>query len=225
MKNIHIMLYSRFTQAIADFVTEHLHTAATLTIHGALDGLSDERLRAMQANPIAKGVPVELNDGSYLYVDHDQIDAIARTRIEQLQKQGNHTVLMCCTLPWPSLENMPGVICPSPVLEANAMALLPKGGTLGVIQPYEETSKEEIKHWLALGPSVIARTVSAHDESPQNLTQAVTQLIDEGCDLIVLDCLEFTREHLAAIRQITHKPVILPISLLGNILNEAYGPF
>jgi len=57
------------------------------------------------------------------------------------------------------------------------------------------------------------------------LTQAVTQLIDEGCDLIVLDCLEFTREHLAAIRQITHKPVILPISLLGNILNEAYGPF
>ncbi len=229
MKNIHILLYSRFSQAIADFVTEHLHTSATLIIHGALDGLSDEQLRAMEAHPISKGVPVELNNGEYVYVDHGQIDRIARTRIEQLQTQGSQTVLMCCTLPWPSLENMPGVICPSPVLEANALALLPKGGTLGVIQPYEETCQEEIKHWLKLGVKegvkVLAKTVSAHDESPQNLTNAVSTLIAQGAQLIVLDCLEFTRDHLTAIRQATNKPVILPISLLGKILDEAYGPF
>ena len=225
MKNIHIMLYSRFSQAIADFVTQHLETAATLTIHGALDGLSDEQLRVMEAYPIAKGVPVELNDGSYLYVDHDQIDAIARKRIEQLKEKGCDTVLMCCTLPWPSLENLPGVICPSPVLEANAMALLPKGGTLGVIQPYEETCEEEIKHWLDLGVKVVAKTVSAHEASTQPLSAAVTQLIEKGAQLIVLDCLEFTREHLNVVRQVTHLPVILPITLLGTILDETYGPF
>ncbi len=225
MKNVDIMLYSRFSQPISDFVKANLQTTAQLTIHGALDGLSDATLRQMEAVPISKGVPVELHDGSYLYVDHDQIDHIARARIEQLQADGSETVMMCCTLPWPSLEDLSGVICPSPILEANAVALLPKGGTLGVIQPYEETCMAEIKHWRELGVNVLAQTVSAHEASHQPLINGVNLLLEQGADLIVLDCLEFTIEHLQAIRQITNKPVILPMSLLGRILDEAYGPF
>jgi len=38
-----------------------------------------------------------------------------------------------------------------------------------------------------------------------------------------LDCLAFGRDHWRLVRELTGKPVILPISLLGKILDEAYG--
>ena len=92
---------------------------------------------------------------------------------------------MCCTLPWHSLEDLPGVICPSLVLEANAMALLPRGGTLGVVQPDGITKDEEIKHWFDLGVPVLATTISPHENTIQELTDATCILVEQGADLIV----------------------------------------
>lgn len=223
VNKVNIVLYSRSSKGSAEFIKASLETAAELEICGALDGLSDDQLREIAADPIATGAPVELEDGSWLYVAHDQIDKRARAVVESLQSQGAETVMMCCTIPWHSLENMPGVICPSLVLEANAMALLPAGGTLGVVQPDVNTQDEEIKHWQGLGVPVLATAISPEDNTLEELSEAVHQLAEQGADLIVLDCLAFAREHWAEVRKVTNKPVLLPISLLGKILDEAYG--
>ena len=225
MKTVEIMLYSRFSEDTAEFIRQHLKTDAQLNISGALDGLDDNQLREMAADPIATGVPVELEDGSWLYVDHHQIDRQARVRIDQLQADGNKTLMMCCTLPWPSLEALPGVICPSRVLEANALALLPKGGTLGVVQPDDNTKDEEIKHWRALDVPVVTTTISPHENSLDELGAATQGLVEQGADLIVLDCLAFTEEHWQRVREVAAKPVLLPMSIMGKVLDETYGPF
>ena len=223
MKKVHIVLYSRYSDRTGEFVKASLETRAELSICGALDGLSDDQLREMAADPPATGEPVELEDGSWFYVAHDQIDQRARSVVQNLKADGAETVLMCCTLPWHSLEDLPGVICPSLVLEANAMALLPRGGTLGVVQPDGITKDEEIKHWLDLGVPVLATTISPHENTIQELTDATCKLVEQGADLIVLDCLAFAREHWQPVREATGKPVLLPISILGKILDEAYG--
>lgn len=224
-KNVEVVLYSQFSEEIAEFVGEHMETCADIHISGALDGLDDNQLRAMAADPIAKGVPVELSDGSWLYVDHDQIDQRASGIIKGMLNEGADTVMMCCTLPWHSLEKLPGVICPSRVLEANAIALLPKGGCLGVIQPDAVTQDEEIKHWQALDVPVARATISPHENSLDELAAATRNLVSQGADLIVLDCLAFTREHWQCVREATNKPVLLPMSIMGKVLDEAYGPF
>jgi protein AroM len=223
VKNVHVVLYSRYTEETGEFLKASLETSAELTICGALDGLSDDQLREMAADPPATGAPVELADGSWFYVAHDHIDQRARSVVKNLQAEGAETVLMCCTLPWHSLEELPGVICPSLVLEANAMALLPKGGTLGVVQPDAITSGEEIKHWLDLGVPVLATTISPDENSIEELTDATNRLVEQGADLIVLDCLAFAREHWRQVREATGKPVLLPISIVGKVLDEAYG--
>ncbi|MBL4660802.1 MAG: AroM family protein [Alcanivoracaceae bacterium] len=216
------MLYSRMSKDVADFVRSNLQTQAQINISGALDDLSDEQLRNIAADPISTGVPVELDDGSWLYVSHDEIDKIARARIDTMQAQGCNTVMMCCTLPWHSLESLKNVVCPSKVLEANAIALLPTGGVLGVVQPDAVTKDEEIKHWLSLGCEVVSTTVSP-EESMDALSAGIQSLVEQKVDLIVLDCLAFTREHWQLVRKTSNKPVILPMSLLGKVLDEAYG--
>lgn len=223
MKKVEVVLYSQFSEEIAEFVRQHLETAANVNISGALDGLNDDQLRAMAADPIATGVPVELSDGNWLYVDHNQIDQRARGVIDTLKAEGADTIMMCCTLPWHSLETVPSVICPSKVLEANATALLPKGGCLGIIQPDVVTKDEEIKHWRALDLPVVSAIISPHEHSLDELADATRDLVSQGADLIVLDCLAFTREHWQRVRDVTDKPVLLPMSLLGKILDEAYG--
>jgi len=223
MKTVHIVLYSRYSERSGEFIKASLESSAEFKISGALDGLTDDQLREMAADPIATGAPVELEDGSWLYVAHDQIDRRARAAIETLKSGGADTVLMCCTLPWHSLEDLPGVICPSLVLEANAVALLPKGGTLGVVQPDRNTKDEEIKHWRELGVPVVAATISPQENTLKELADAARKLVEQGADLIVLDCLAFAREHWQLVREATDKPVLLPISILGKILDEAYG--
>ena len=223
MKKVHIVLYSRCSERSAEFIKASLESTAELTISGALDGLSDEQLREMAADPIATGAPVELEDKSWLYVAHDQIDRRAREVIETLKAEGAETIMMCCTLPWHSLEDLPGVLCPSLVLEANAVALLPTGGTLGVVQPDGNTKDEEIKHWTDLGVPVVAATISPQENTLEELADATGKLVEQGADLIVLDCLAFAREHWQRVREATSKPVLLPISILGKILDEAYG--
>lgn len=223
MKKVHVVLYSRYSDRSAEFVKANLETDAELTVSGALDGLNDDQLREMIADPIATGVPVELKDGSWIYVSHDQIDRRARSVIDALKAGGTETIMMCCTLPWHSLEALPGVVCPSRVMEANAVALLPKGGTLGVVQPDVNTVDEEIKHWCDLGVPVVAATISPGENTLEELSEACRKLVEQGADLIVLDCLAFTREHWRIVRETTGKPVILPVSLMGKVLDDAYG--
>lgn len=223
MKKVYIVLYSRYSERSAEFVKANLETSAELTISGALDGLNDDELRAMVADPIGTGVPVELEDGSWIYVAHDQIDHRARGVIDALKTKGAETIMMCCTLPWRSLDELPGVVCPSRVLEANAVALLPKGGTLGVVQPDGNTKDEEIKHWRELGVPTVSTTISPHESSLDELAEATRKLVEQGADLIVLDCLAFAREHWQRVREATGKPVLLPMSVMGKILDEAYG--
>ena len=176
-------------------------------------------------DPIATGAPVELDDGSWLFVDHEQIDQRARGVIDALIADGADAIVMCCTLPWHSLESLPGVICPSRVLEANALALMPAGGCLGIVQPLDETADEEIKHWLDLDVPLVSSTISPEENSLDELAEGTRMLVEKGADLIVLDCLAFTREHWDTVREATGKPVLLPMSLVGKVLDEAYGPF
>ena len=65
-------------------------------------------------------------------------------------------------------HNLPPVI----VLEANATALLPKGGCLGIIQPDAVTKDKEIKHWRALDVPVVSAIISPHEHSLDELADA-----------------------------------------------------
>jgi len=156
-------------------------------------------------------------------VSHAKIDQQAKKVIANLKAEGSEIVLMCCTIPWRSLEGLPGVICPSLVMESTAMSLLPRDGVIGVVQPDGITSDEEIKHWNSLGVSILSTTISPSDNTLAELGEATQSLVAKGADLIVLDCLAFGRDHWRLVRELTGKPVILPISLLGKILDEAYG--
>ena len=78
MRTVKIVTYSRLSRSTEDFIRENLETSATLDICGALDGLTDMQLETMAAEPISSGCPVEMEDGSWLYVSHAKLTSKQR---------------------------------------------------------------------------------------------------------------------------------------------------
>lgn len=223
MAKLGVMLYGRRSDELVQFVSENLATKAELVIAGALDGLNDEQVQALAAADPATGIPEYLSDGSIVFVDHEEIATRARQLANKLAHEGVDRSLMCCTAPWPSLETESHIVVPVKILEHVAVSLLPTAGTLGVIQPLEETKNEEIKHWQALGVNVISVISSPETDSDDVLAQAAESLLAKGTDVIAMDCLSFTTHHRDIVLKITGKPTLLPMTLIGRVVDEVLG--
>lgn len=221
MSRLGIMIYGRSSRELESFVKDNLASHCELEIRGALDGCSDEQVTAIQAADASKGVPEFLADGSIVFVDHEEVTQRVKLLADEFKTEGIERSLICCTAPWPGLEADSDIFIPSKMLEHVALSLLPTGGTLAVIQPVEETKDEEIKHWQALGVTIIRKTFSPEQGNDEELQAVAEALVQEGADVIALDCLSFVDHHKQIVLSATEKPTLLPMSLIGKVIDEA----
>jgi len=228
---IGVVLPYRTSDDLIAFVESTLDLPADLEFAGAQDGLTDDKLREL-----SRGVPPGsyaeiLTDGSTVYLTHDCVVGNLGKHARRLLDVGCDAVMICCTMDYPELEAIEGVITPSTVLKNTALAILPEGGTLGVVQPLEDGKDFEIKHWQAfcrqhhLGLlSVVAApdVPGAEQESDEQMVEAVGHLVDQGVDVIALDCMAFTDKHHRLIAEATGKPTLRPMSMTASLIAEAF---
>lgn len=220
MPSVNILLYHRQNPDTNNFIRKNLFTSFKLNIFGLLDDFSEEKIREMAATNPAKGVPVDLEDGSCVYVDHELLDHKARAKVKEIQTENDDATVMFCTIPWTELEDLDNVLCPSRIMEAVAFSVMPRGGKIGVVQPLAITAAEEIKHWQVLDPNVASASGVAEAEHYDDFSRAVSDVLKQGADILVLDCLGYTKKHYGLARKLTNKPIILPIDLIGRTLDS-----
>jgi protein AroM len=171
-----------------------------------------------------------LSDGSTVYLTHDCVAGNLGKHARRLLDDGCDAVMICCTMDYPELDAIERVITPSTVLKNSALAILPEGGTLGVVQPLEDGKDFEIQHWQAFCRqhhlellSVVAApdVPGAEQESDEQMVATVGRLVDQGADVIALDCMAFTAKHHRLIAEATGKPTLRPMSLTASLISEA----
>jgi len=230
-KRIGVVLPYRITDDLVSFVESTLDLPANLEFAGAQDGLTDDELREL-----SRGVPPGsyaeiLSDGSTVYLTHECVAGNLGKHAWSLLDDGCDAVMICCTMDYPELDAIERVITPSTVLKNSALAILPEGGTLGVVQPLEDGKNFEIQHWqafcrqhhLELSSVVAAPDVpGAEEESDEHMVETVGQLVDQGADVIALDCMAFTAKHHRLIAEATAKPTLRPMSLTASLVEEAF---
>jgi protein AroM len=228
---IGVVLPYRTTDDLISFVESNLDLPANLEFAGAQDGFADDELREL-----GKGIPpgsfVEiLSDGSTVFLSHEFVAANLGTHARRLLDDGCDAVMICCSMDYPELDAIDRVITPSTVLKNAALAILPAGGTLGVVQPLEEGKEFEIQHWqafcgrhgLGLVSVVAAPEVPGAEEADNELmVEAVRSLVDRGADVIALDCMAFTDAHRRLIVETNGKPTLRPMSLTGSLIAEGF---
>ncbi len=216
MSALTVMTYGFATERWKADVQAHMGLTMPVAYVGALDGLDQDALDALKPDQGEGDAPVQLPDGSTGWFDIARIDQRCH---DLMASRDDAITLMYCTAPWDQLAQCSNVLLPFRMLESTALNLMDRSGKLGVIQPYAETAEQEIQHWAELGVPVVSRVAASENEDLSILQNAAMDLEAEGASVIVLDCLYFTQAHYQAVRDAVQCPVLMPNSLIGQMLN------
>lgn len=240
MKKIGVIMGFRCSHDIAEWVRANFEVpeGTELIVVGAQDGLSDDELRTL-SEAVEPGAFVDaLSDGTMIYLRKEDVVSNMRRQAEALREQGVTASMICCTMDYSELEDIENLMIPAKFVESAALALVPKGSTIGVLNPIEATMDYEVQKWKKIDGYTIVNRAAAPlvDGSPEaelltkeerasaeeRPVEAARELVAQGADIIVLDCMGFSEKHHRAVSKATGKPVIEPQSLLGKTMETLY---
>ncbi|MCF0150670.1 MAG: AroM family protein [Firmicutes bacterium] len=187
---------------------------------GGLDGLSREDIEAFAPEEGDYVLVSRLTDGSSVTFAEKHIIGRLQQAIDELQRQGVRLIMIFCTGHFPeSLHADVPMIFPDKLLHGVVPAIAGDADLITVTPSPLQVSQNESK-WAPYVKSVKCFAGSPYG-GIEGLRPVAEQIAAWGRgDLIVLDCIGFTKEMKQMFSQITGKPVILPRTLLARVVCE-----
>jgi protein AroM len=197
-------------------VVDRLPAGARIVQSGALDDLSLLELAALAARAGGDALVTRLRNGAEIVVPAAEITPLLQRAADHVLDQGARVVAVACSGSFEGLRSPVPVLFPGPLTRELA-ASQAAGGRIGVVVPDPDQAEMAQREWAGTARAV--RVVAA---SPYGDTEAVTSaaagLAAWHPDLVVLDCIGFSRTMGEAVRQIVKAPVLLPRTVLADRL-------
>jgi len=189
---------------------------------GVLDGLSVDEVLSLESEAenevlftrVGKNIPVVL--------PVHQVHSRMQGKVEELNARGVTAVIIACTRDFSFLNSSTPLIFPGRLLRNNVFAIARETIPIGVILPLEKQIETNLrKFWCREGIRACFAAASPGDH-PGEVVKAAKRLKEKGAKLIVLDCMAYSSEEKAFVRQETDCMVILARTLLGSILKNLF---
>lgn len=186
---------------------------------GALDGLTRKEIEDMAPGPEDYVLVSRLNDGSFAKFGESFILERMQNCIYKLEEQGVSLIMIFCAGSFPDVfQSSVPLIYPAKILNGLAKALS-KNSNIIVITPDEQQIQQAYDQW---GP--IMKEVTPIPANPygdiNEVYKAAEVAKDIAADLIVMDCIGFTREARRIVSMITGKPVLLCRTTMARVVRE-----
>ena len=189
---------------------------------GALDGLTLEEVQQLCHEQWDYILVTRMRDGTEVKIAERYIRKRMLEQVAELENAGVELIVLLCTGEFPELTSSKPLLKPNIILEKLVTAVLP-GGLLVTVVPVPEQIPVLRKKWEKTGLSIACESLSPYTCTVEQ-TRAVAQRIKKKKpDLVVLDCLGYTRKTQKLFRDIIGKPVILPRTLLGKLAAVCLG--
>ncbi len=182
-------------QSPREDVTPTLRAILGESVHlresGALDGLTEEDLRALA--PHEGETPLETwCHGGAVVVAEERLMPRLQAAADRLERLSDLTLLLCSG-EFPELTlSHPGVVQPVHMLRGAVRALC-AGGVLGIVGPESDMS-EAPGRWQEYATTVITAAASPYAAITE-VRVAVADLVDRGATLVFLNDMAFTSDH------------------------------
>jgi protein AroM len=181
-----------------------------LDLRGALDGLSRAEIDALPPVDDADTIFTRLPNGDGVRISKRAIVAHGTDKLQSLADAGYDVTMVMCTGDFPDWMDRFRVVFPSRTLRATVQSLQPSG-RLGVFTPLAEQCRNSEARWRAAGYD--ARVVPLSPNADETETrQAAMTLRDHRPDLLVLDCMSYTRDTKRIAREVLGAPAVLALS-------------
>lgn len=203
---------------VVPYLREQLGPKIQVFEGGALDGLDDDEIAALDDNGPGVHMVTRLRDGRKVRLAYDRVLPRIQMVVDSLEADGAEVVVILCGADWSP------VICSVPVVNLGKLfpgviQALSGGKLLGVVKPDAGQIQRTIEQFHGLGTDAFATSASPYDgDRLQQADAAGEQLASANVDLVWMSCVGMDEEMRGRIAAKTGKVVVLARTLLAGTL-------
>ncbi|WP_270935305.1 AroM family protein [Falsiroseomonas oryzae] len=181
-----------------------------VALEGALDGLTRTEIAALAPRDDADTLFTPLPSGEGVAISKAAVTERLRARLPAI----SGPVLLACTGAFKGLPERVDLVQPSAVLNALAGAILPRG-RLGLAVPFAEQVATLCAERRRPGLEVAAVALRPGSDDAAR-EAAARDLAATRPDLVLLDCISYTRADKAAFAAVLGCPVLLSVAVAAR---------
>jgi protein AroM len=188
---------------------------------GVWDGVTKEEIEKKYGPEEGKDVlPTRLSDGSNVsYAEYHSFPRIQKC-VEMLEAQGVSLIYMYCLSSFPKMNNKVPLIYPREITLGVVKALLVNSSMIELM-PDKNISEQQIRFWGPHVNDLQLLVANPHGKNIWNELDEVAEFANHGkADLILMDCMGYSLEHLRYLKAKTDKRVLLPRTVVAGIIRE-----
>lgn len=205
---------------VLPLLTEHI-PEEQITHKTLLGNLPREEVMAHYAiEPGEDDVLTLLSDCSLASISRQKVERDLQAVIEVLDNQGFDVILLMSTAEITGLAARNAILLEPRRIIPPLVASIVDGHQVGVIVPVVEQLATQQRKWQMLeNPPLYAIASPIHD-SDSTLIAAGRQLVAQGADVLMLDCLGFHQHHRDVLQKALPVPVLLSNVMLARLASE-----
>ncbi|ABX68561.1 AroM family protein [Salmonella enterica] len=192
-----------------------------ITHHSLLGKMSREDVMADYAvEPGDDPLLTLLNDNQIAHVSRQKVERDLQSVVEVLDNQGYDVIILMSTAAIKSMAARNSILLEPLRIIPPLVASIVDGHQVGVIVPVAELLAAQEKKWQVLQMPPVYSLANPVHGSEQQLIDAGQALLDQGADVIMLDCLGFHQRHRDILQQALNVPVLLSNVLIARLASE-----
>ncbi|EEC0604272.1 AroM family protein [Salmonella enterica subsp. enterica] len=192
-----------------------------ITHHSLLGKMSREDVMADYAvEPGNDPLLTLLNDNQIAHVSRQKVERDLQSVVEVLDNQGYDVIILMSTAAIKSMAARNSILLEPLRIIPPLVASIVDGHQVGVIVPVAELLAAQEKKWQVLQMPPVYSLANPVHGSEQQLIDAGQALLDQGADVIMLDCLGFHQRHRDILQQALDVPVLLSNVLIARLASE-----
>ena len=186
---------------------------------GALDGLDKSEIQKLAPDTDDTVLVSKLRDNSWAVMGERKVIPLLQKCADTLSSQKVSLIVMFCTGKFPDVLRADVPIIYPQKLIYNIVPVLADGKRIGIINPEAAQTEQCIRNWSAVSDKIIVTDLNPYDPNA-DIEGAASIMMKNHADIILLDCIGYTRRMKSQIEELTGKPVILPRTLIARIVGE-----
>ncbi|EDT7238733.1 AroM family protein [Salmonella enterica subsp. enterica] len=192
-----------------------------ITHHSLLGKMSREDVMADYAvEPGDDPLLTLLNDNQIAHVSRQKVERDLQSVVEVLDNQGYDVIILMSTAAIKSMAARNSILLEPLRIIPPLVVSIVDGHQVGVIVPVAELLAAQEKKWQVLQMPPVYSLANPVHGSEQQLIDAGQALLDQGADVIMLDCLGFHQRHRDILQQALDVPVLLSNVLIARLASE-----
>ena len=161
-----------------------------------------------------------LSDHQLAHVSRQKVERDLQSIVEVLDNQGFDVILLMSTASITRLAAHNSILLEPLRIIPPLVASIVEGHQVGVIVPVAELLLTQEQKWQVLQTPPVYAVANPIHGSEQQLIDAGKDLLEQGADVLMLDCLGFNQRHRDLLQKSLDVPVLLSNVLIARLASE-----